>query len=661
MVLSGNDPYLYRYWVERLAERTFGPFDIGVLADLPTEVTTGEPLLIVSSWWVTEVFGGSAFAAGVVLAIYPVVSALLGGIIVYSLGGMLSGDNRVGLAALGLFAVTPGHAFRTGLGFADHHAFDYVWLAITLLGLVSVLHAKEDTTRSWMGAFALGVGVAGQALAWEAGPLLLLPAGIVVAVVLPFTTDELGDRVPFALRVVSGFGIGTVLTGLSYAVLGWPQAVVAVTPFLLFVGALGILGLARLSRGFDITPPLFILGEVIAAIIAIVAVYVGGRLLAPSVLASLVSAVYGGIDFFVRLEGSGIGETISLTGAYGPVAGPLIMLGYAVFLGLPVTIWAVWNLMNQRRVGWTIVSIYVWYFLGLSLVQRRFTGELAIPLAVVGGLGFVTLLGWLELARPPTILRTEEASHAEEPPLLPSRRRATMIGGLSLIFASFPTMFTWFIHRDLTIDETAYRAAKWMQAYSADLGWDYPRNYVFSHWGRNRMFNYFVSGESRSYAYAQEHYSDFLQTNVAGAESWFNQLQDRTGFVLTRDGSQSLAGSTLYAQLHGNNGSGNARLDGSGHFRAVYSSRDGELKVFTLVPGATIHGVSPESTQISIESEVTIPNANFTYRRTAIPDEDGEFSVRVAHPGSYRIGDSTVSVSEGDIRSGASIEVSFGG
>ena len=66
VVLSGNDPYFYRYWVEQLLAQAGGGFDFSVLSNLPSGVATGEPLMVVTLWFFSTLFGGTAEAAGVV-------------------------------------------------------------------------------------------------------------------------------------------------------------------------------------------------------------------------------------------------------------------------------------------------------------------------------------------------------------------------------------------------------------------------------------------------------------------------------------------------------------------------------------------------------------------------------------------------------------------
>ncbi|PSP33928.1 hypothetical protein BRC64_02175 [Halobacteriales archaeon QH_10_67_22] len=96
VVLSGNDPYFYLFWIEQ---------------SLPAGITKGEPLLVATLARITSVFGGPD-AAGAVLAVYPVVSAVLTGALLYWLTLRLTADRRIALAAVVILAAMPGHALR---------------------------------------------------------------------------------------------------------------------------------------------------------------------------------------------------------------------------------------------------------------------------------------------------------------------------------------------------------------------------------------------------------------------------------------------------------------------------------------------------------------------------------------------------------------------
>src|SRR6056297_3448432 len=112
VVLPSNDPYYYRYWVEQLSAEATGVFDFSVLSGLPGAVAKGEPLMVGTLWWFTNLLGGGD-AAGWVLAWYPAVSALVVATLVYALAVRVTDDRRVALSSVVFLAVIPAFAYRT--------------------------------------------------------------------------------------------------------------------------------------------------------------------------------------------------------------------------------------------------------------------------------------------------------------------------------------------------------------------------------------------------------------------------------------------------------------------------------------------------------------------------------------------------------------------
>jgi dolichyl-diphosphooligosaccharide--protein glycosyltransferase len=670
IVLTSNDPYYYRYWVDALNASGLVPWEF------PRRVALGEPLLVSVLWLASVPFGGDRWASGFVLGWYPVVSALVTGYLVYAIGTRVSDDPRVGLASVVLLAVTPAHAYRTTLGFADHHPFDYLWLAVTVYVLVVLLGrdavdrrgnspSRESgergvrfDRRTWLAAGVLGVAIAGQVLAWEAGPLLVVPAGIAIAVGSLFFVR--GDREESALPgesallpIVAGVGVGAGLVLLAHFALGWHTWVVTASVLLLFLGSVGVYVLTTAIRRIGLSWPALLVVEVVA--------FGGGVALAWSVVPDLAIGFERGVAFLTT--DTGIGEMSSLGDAYGPVFGPLIILGLAPFLALGGLPLSVWQSVRNRDPAWLVVVVYVVYFAGLTVVQRRFGGELAPVLAVLAGFGFVAFLSWLDLVRRPNFLRagSTDGGRPEPPIAVPDRTRLALLGGLSAVVVSTGTLFTGLINRRTAIERRAFRAAKWMRTYAEERDLTYPENYVLSEWGRNRMYNYVVNGRSESYAYARQHYEDFLFTS--NSVDWYERFRGRVGFVVTREFEtvDRVHPFRMLARLHEAFGSATEEAPGVGHYRAVYASADGEYKVFTLVPGATIAGTIDGSDgvdeAIEVRTDVSIEGAAFEYVRRAEPDDDGAISVTVAHPGEYRVGDRRVSVSESAVLDGETIRV----
>ena len=234
VVLSANDPYYYRYLVEQLLSNP----DL-TLGTLPRTVQMGEPLYIVSMWFLSNLLGGSEAVVGWVLAWFPVISAVVTALLLYILVIQVTEDRRIALAAVILLAILPGHAMRTSLGFADHHAFDYPWLALTAVSLVSLIRTEVTRRKRIAGIAGLSLGVLGQTLAWEAGPLLILPIGVIVFSLALLWVHQHESPVGNGWPIAAGVGIAGVMTWFVHSSLNWHTDLVASSPLLLTTGIIG--------------------------------------------------------------------------------------------------------------------------------------------------------------------------------------------------------------------------------------------------------------------------------------------------------------------------------------------------------------------------------------------------------------------------------------
>ncbi|WP_251344419.1 STT3 domain-containing protein [Haloplanus halophilus] len=655
IVLLGNDPYYYRYWVETLLANTEGPITLKTLGSLPEPVANGEPLFVVTLVVAATFLGGNSTAAGVTLAWYPVVSAVFVGGITYLLATRLFADRRVGVATVGMLAIIPVHGFRSGLGFADHHAFDYFWLAATMLTLVilSEQHKLRDS-RLWIAIGGFGLATTGQVLAWEAGPLLLLPIGLFLAT--RSLLDIQADRSPlrFGGPVLIGLGFCSLLVYLAHRGLAWHTSAVVSAPFLLFVGSSGIIFFAEGAWRWDLSPKYVATGEVVGLL--------AGVNLLPKLVPSVATTLARGRTFLVQTEG--IAESISiLSGRLGSIFGPAFLFGWVLFLALPYLCWLSFRAYREHDSVALVPVVYGWTFLILAVVQLRFAGELSIPIAVLAGLGFVHLTAWIDLSRGlPDFsdYRPPESTGTPSQPVslsIPDRRTVLLLFVTFLLIGSMSFAMTPLKTNQLVISDEEYQAVTWMDEYSAEQDWEYPENYVLSIWGKNRFYNYFVSGEAASYQYAESHYGEFL-TSSAG-EQWYSQLHDRVGFIVLRDSppGPDFTAESLQTRLHTHYGSESAAASGLSHYRLVYISDDASLTVFTLVPGARLAGTAPPGSTVSVSTTQSVTGEQFTYSRTVEADSTGQYAVTVPYPGEYTVGGSQMQVSPTAITANETISV----
>ena len=648
VVLSGNDPYFYLYWTEEAARQAAGPFDIGFLASDAYGLADGEPLLVAVLWFATELLGGVE-QAPTVLAWYPVVAGVTTGLFVYLLATGLTDDRRVGLASVVMLAVMPVLAYRSGLGYADHHAFDYVWLTLTAAAAVRL--ARTDATReavtdrrtlAWTAL--LGVGLAGQLLGWDAAPLLLFPLLIYVpTAALVSTTAE--DSValtlaPFAL----GFGVAGLLTVGVGSSLGWQSEVVLFTPLLLLVGTGAVIAAAE---GLERLP-----GLPVSRVRALAAVEAVGALVTYLLLATVLSSY--GSRLFDQLERVGTNDAIVEASSLfsSGTFGWLFLFGLLLFIGIPYMGWALIRAAGSQgsggadRRGWLLTGSYGAVFLVLAVFQMRFAGELSAFLAVFSGFGFVHIAERVELARPPVPFREStpvrgDGGESEVAFDFPTPRNALALAFLFLLISGLSVAQAPVKANQVTISDRDYQTAVWIDQHAEQTGVDYPENYVFTEWGDNRMYNYHVNGQSRSYGFAQNNYREFaLSIGPDAPDRWYQRLEEQNvGYIvfLRRDSTEG----TTYNRLTSAFGSRFQGYNGTGHYRAVYISESHQ--VHRPVPGANVSGSVVNGTTraanatVFLRTKMNATGYQNPYVRRSFTDDRGEYHVRVAYPGTYEV------------------------
>jgi dolichyl-diphosphooligosaccharide--protein glycosyltransferase len=655
VVLTGNDPYHYRYWVEQVAAAG-GTLDVSGLSTLPGSVTGGEPLLVAVLWFFTGLLGGGQAASGTVLAWYPIVAAVLVGLLTYLFARELTDDRRIAIAAVAMLAVLPVHVQRSGLGFADHHAFDYVWLMLTATAVVMLARLPaarealfEPDRKTVLGIFGVGFGVGGQVLAWEAGPLLLLPLLVYFPVVTLLAARDEQSSLWANAPLLVGLAIASVLAGVVHLAFGWHNTVVAFTPALLFVGGAAVTLAAEAVHRADLD-----VEELPVVIVLQTAGVVGFVTLITLVVPSFGETLFARID--VLVDSRPIVEFQPLFSLR--TNGWLILLGPPLFVAMAGFVWASVRAWSGQR-HWLAAALYGWSFLFLASLQQRFAGELSPFVAVFAGFGLVYLAWKVDVARVPAPL-------ADSPPSGPSIGRPTLgqVGAVVVLFALIGgfSAFQSPVHAaKAPIFDGEYETAQFAEEYAAEHELEYPENYVMSTWSRNRMYNYFVSGEAGSYTYARENYLPFFESTDPVADGWYEQFEGRVGFVVVDPTYNAQYPSTLarLKQAYGSRANGVAGL---GHYRLVYEADHdlGTYQLFSVVPGATMTGTAAANDSFVVATEVTVDDTTFTYRRLVETDANGQYSVTLAYPGEYEMEgtSATVTVSETAVEEGGNVTVS---
>jgi dolichyl-diphosphooligosaccharide--protein glycosyltransferase len=641
VVLLGNDPYYYRYLVLSMLDAGAGALDV------PASITTGEPLLVALLTAAARAFGGSPHAAERVLAWYPVVVALATGILCYWLAVTLSRDRRVGLTSVLVLAVLPVHGYRTALGFADHHALDFLWLAVVALAAVRTLPARgpHASTSGWRSrlpwAAVLAVGIAAQAHSWNAAPLLFVPF-VAYAVVRSGTLARSDEPLHADALLVAGVGAGGLLAVAGHVVLGWQSTNIVVPPVLAAVAMAFAVGTAALARRLD-WPAWTASALAVASGVLTLGVVVTVE---PSFGAELAEEGRR----LVGMSGSDIVETKSLFSSdYGLFVGPIFFYGTALLFALPAGAWAFSYGLDRAR--WLLTASYGLVLFVLAVTQVRFTGELALFVAVFAGFAFVYFLDVVDITDPPEVFAARDPR--EQTPsvrsfAVPERRTLLSLGFAFLLVGGLGIMMTPARTNTIVPSEDTYRAAAWMEERVESPDWTSDQEYVFSTWSQNRLYNAFVSGNSQSYGYARSNYESFLAST--NASTWYERLRGRAAFVVADDDFASENATELLATRLADWGSE------TGHYRAVW--RGSSKTVYTLVPGATITGVADANATVTVTHEGTVSGTPFTYERTTTAAPNGSYAIRVPYAGEYDVAGTTVNVPEQAIRNGTQINTS---
>ena len=641
VVLLANDPYYYRYLVRSMLEGGAG------MLDVPASIETGEPLLVALLVAATRALGGTPETADLVLAWYPVIMGLGSAVLCYVLAVTLSRDRRVGLASVLVLAALPVHAYRTTLGFADHHALDFLWLAFVALAAVRTLPGPGTTAaridwRSrlpWAGVLA--VGIAAQTHSWNAAPLLVVPF-VAYAVTRSATLVHAEDSLLADVSLVVGVGAGGLLAFAGHVVLGWQSLVIVAAPVLAAVAMAFAIGMAAVVRRVSL--PAWS-AAVFATAAGLLTLWV-----AVSVQPSFGAELSQEFSRLVGMSGSEIAETKSLFSTqYGLFAGPIFFYGTALVFALPAGAWAFYY--GVRRPRWLLAASYGLVLFGLAITQVRFAGELAVFVALFAGFAFVYFLAVLDIAAPPAVFAERNPRSDSTPGVrsvsVPNGSTLLYVGLAFLFVSGLGIMVTPVRTNTLVASENTYEAAAWMSEAVESPDWTSDQTYVFSQWGQNRLYNAFVSGNSRSYGYARSNYESFLAAN--DSQVWYERLRGRAGFVVVDDNHVSEnATETIGAGL-------TDRGSGLGHYQAVWTS--GSKTIYTLVPGATITGEANTTESVTVTHEGVVAGEQFTYERTTTVT-NGTFSVRVPYAGTYDVAGTALEISEEAVNSGNTVNVS---
>lgn len=658
VVSPGNDPYYYRYWQAKLLDQANGLADSEMLTAVVDD--DNRPLTHLLNWVFAELFG----SPDAVALWMPVITSVLTGLVLYWLTGAITRDTRVSILAVVLFALAPGHAALTGVGFLDHHIYQYLWLGVLALALTRLavdlqrrIQGTDDASaavaahlgarETWAVAAVLAVAAWASAHIWAGSVLVFVPVALYVWL---RTLLDLRAGVPphrAQAPVLAGVGVGGVLAALFHVSLGWHGLLGGFGPLLVTGGGVGVIGLATLWQRQQLPIKALVGVETGIAVLSPLAL----RLLSPDAFSSLVDLT----TTFVEGEDA-VGSATLFSPDQAVVFGPLFQTGVIFYLAVVPLGIATWIASRRYEPRWLPVVCFSWIFLLLATIRLRFVGQLLLFLSVFGAVGALYLLSALDIARPVDVF-AESMPEGPELAIPTDRTKLTYGVGVLVVLLVFNLLFVPLLLETTTYSDEEFDAAVAIDEHAEATDREYPANYVLTPWSENRMYNYFVNAESEGYAYARRTYQEFIRDD--SPDEWFADFYqenatsggwEQVGYVVTED--REMGPETTQTKLHEQFGAGNGSL---AHYQLVYSTE--EIRAFAVVQGATIQVPAENGTELSARTTVQTAGETFTYERTAVANGDAA-TIRVAYPGEYQVGDRTVQVSEDAVYDGETVQVS---
>ena len=647
IVLAANDPYAFRYYLDRLLESGLHPFWPIDWARIPSEIAAHDVTFIVTMWMAAVLLGGSAYAGGLVLAAYPVVAAVATGIMVYLIAVWTTSDRRIGLVAVLLLALTPAHAYRTMLGFGDHDAFGYVALMLTVTGLVWLLRADARRQRFdlWygVGVVLASGGMITASLGWRGGPILIAPIGIFAVSSAVLCVKH--GRPPLRANrgMILSLALGTWLGFVVYFVGGWGEVHRALAPFLL----LGlVLAVVVVGEGVHRVGVHWVVSAVPIPLVGLG--WFAGLWMGVSIFAEPLERFWE----FASGPDADVGERVSLFAGFDTT---ILMFGLLLLVAVPVMLWVLEIIWEDYRPNWLLLSSFAWGFLVLASFRYRWSALAALFVVVFGAVGVLYLAARMEVTQPVSFDVEEDplVSMSIQPWHIREWGRAVVVVALVVVLilgmgmVQMPGTMTAITH-----DDTTHETATFIAGYAAEQDLEDP--YVFTEWGSNRAYNYHVSGESRDYGYARNNYRPFVSSSEPSA--WEDAVA-HGDFVVVQDSQFAYPTDSMQVRLNDRYGSAGDGVEGLSHYRLVYVSEDTSTKVFQVVPGATISGTAEANTTVTIETDVTVGGEAFQYVRVVETDPDGAFTVTVPYAGTYTSDHGSVDVAEEEVIEGVEVRM----
>jgi dolichyl-diphosphooligosaccharide--protein glycosyltransferase len=325
---------------------------------------------------------------------------------------------------------------------------------------------------------------------------------------------------------------------------------------------------------------------------------------------------------------------------------PVAQIGLAFYFGLIALSGITWVVATRYEPAWLVMVIFSWYYMLLAAFQARFAAHLTFFLSVFAGISCLHLLAKIEVSQPIELFISDKNDKIGLPGSLPERQRVVYTIAIIGIIISANFIYVPTLINQTTYTDEQFEATQTIEEHATAVGHDYPESAVDAKTGDVRMYNYFVNGESEKF---QTHLNFLLP---ADNPDTYSLREGGKYIVLTEQPPYRGPG---YTMLFEGLGVGLGEVSKtSGRFKPIYVGE--EIRAFTKVEGAIISISGATSTEVTATTQVTVAGNETSYERSA-PVTNNKATIRVAHPGTYTVDDTTVVVSNNDVQDGERISL----
>jgi dolichyl-diphosphooligosaccharide--protein glycosyltransferase len=156
------------------------------------------------------------------------------------------------------------------------------------------------------------------------------------------------------------------------------------------------------------------------------------------------------------------------------------------------------------------------------------------------------------------------------------------------------------------------------------------------------MHNHFVNGESADEGLGRYGYAPlFVEEEI---DERLERLSSSIGYLVLTERGINISDDRDRPRLSDQLGLPDDRFESLERYRLIYVDEESDLAVFAAVEGARIEMEGVNGETVNVSTDVSVDDRTFSYTQQDTVNDEGIIRMTVPYPGTYEIGNQTVSV-----------------